>query len=298
MLTWIYTEYAVNINADKCLRRKKNMKKSFLFIIAVILIVAYMKYISTSVPVALEKKVIEDGHFSAMADIMPEIRVMTYNIHRGINKNSELDLDGMAEVIKNSEAEIIALQEVERFSVRTRFQDQIKYIADKLSMQYAFGKSINILNGQYGNAILSKYPIEEYEVSELPSEGEQRTLLKAGLNVQGNRISIYNTHLGLKQSERNMQIEEIMRISQGEKIFIIAGDFNTSMDKLPIITTKLIDCGNFQDNAGKATFEEDGLSERIDYIFVSKNFEVKDYQVIKADASDHYPVVSVLKITN
>jgi len=223
---------------------------------------------------------------------------MTYNIHRGINNNNELDLDGIAEAIKNSGAEIIALQEVERFSVRTRFQDQIGYIADKLSMQYAFGKSINILNGQYGNAILSIHPIEEYEVNKLPSEGEQRTLLRAGLNIYGNRISFYNTHLGLKESERDMQIEEIMRITGDDKYFLLAGDFNSRSDKLGIISERLTDSAGLGDNADKVTFEKEGLSERIDYIFVSKSFEVKEFDVVKTDASDHYPVVSVIKLQN
>lgn len=264
------------------------MKKSFLFIIAVISIIAYMKNISTSLPVAFYK----------MPDNITAIKVMSYNIHRGINKTGKLDLDGIVKVIKDSGADIIALQEVERFSVRTGFRDQIKYVADKLNMQYAFGKSINILNGQYGNGILSKYPIEEYQVVDLPSEGEQRTLLKAGLKVHDNKIFIYNTHLGLKQSERSKQIEEIMIISGDEKNILIAGDFNSSVDKLDSITSRLIDSGSLLDNNNKSTFEEDGISARIDYIFVSNGFEVKGYNVIKADASDHYPVVSILKFSD
>lgn len=274
------------------------MKKLFLFFISVILIAAYMSYMSTSMPVVLEKKVLRERQVESMNDTTPVIKVMTYNIHRGINKNGELDLDGIAEVIKNSGAEIIALQEVERFSVRTGFRDQIKYVADKLSMKYAFGKSINILNGQYGNGILSKYPIEEYEVSELPSEGEQRILLRAGLNIHGNSISFYNTHLGLKQSERDIQIEEIIRRISEDKVFILAGDFNTRVDKLGEINEKYIDCASFQNNDSKVTFEKEGLSERIDYLFVSKNFEVKEYDVLKSYASDHYPAISILKITN
>lgn len=271
------------------------MKKFILFIAAVILTVAYMNYISTSVPVVSGKKLPMEKIDENNAASMPGIKVMTYNIHRGINKNGELDLDGIAEVIKDSGAEIIALQEVERFSVRTGFRDQIKYIADKLSMKYVFGKSVNILNGQYGNGILTKYPIEEYEISPLPSEGEQRTLLRAGLNVNGNSVYIYNTHLGLNQSERDRQIEEILKILGEQKNFLIAGDFNSSVDKLGAITEKYIDCASFVNNYGDVTFENNGLRERIDYLFVSKEFEIKSYYVHVSDASDHYPVISLLK---
>ena len=162
-------------------------------------------------------------------------------------------------------------------------------------MQYAFGKSINILNGQYGNAILSKYPIEEYEVRELPSEGEKRTLLRVRLNVDGNKITFYNTHLGLKQSERDIQVEEIIRRIDEDKDFILAGDFNTRADKLGVIAESYADCASYGSNGSKATFEKEELSERIDYLFVSKDFKVKEYDVLKSDVSDHYPVVSILE---
>ena len=271
------------------------MKKLFLLTATIIFIGIYINFSSASMPVAMEKKVIYDGNDKSMADIMPAITVMTYNIHRGINKDNKLDLDGIAEVIKSSGADVIALQEVERFSVRTKFQDQIGYIADKLSMQYVFGESVNILNGQYGNAILSKYPIEGYEVRELPTEGEKRTLLKARLSVFGNKISFYNTHLGLKQSERDMQIEEILRITGDDNNFILAGDFNAKVDKLGAITENLKDCASYGNNDSKVTFENEGLSERIDYIFASRVFEIKAYDVPISDASDHYPVISILK---
>ena len=274
------------------------MKKLFVLAAVIILIGVYINFTNASVPVTLEKKVMYDGNDKSITEIMPAIRVMTYNIHRGVNINNELDLDGIAEIIKRSGAEIIALQEVERFSVRTRFQDQIGYIADKLSLNYVFGKSINILNGQYGNAILSKYPIEEYEVRELPSEGEKRTLLRARLNVYGNKIFFYNTHLGLKQSERDMQVEEIIRIIGDDKNFMLAGDFNAILDRLGAIIESYKDCASFESNDSKATFEKEGLNERIDYIFVPKNFRVKEYDVLKSDASDHYPVVSTLEFTN
>ncbi len=271
------------------------MKKLFLFI-AAILAAGYMNFISMSIPAVLEKKSIEPGNDVSAANAMPEIRVMTYNIHRGINKENKLDLNGISEAIRGSGAEIIALQEVERFSVRTGFRDQIKYIADKLSMKYAYGKSINILNGQYGTALLSKVPIEEYEVCKLPSNGERRTILSAVLNVYGNRIHFYSTHLGLDQEERDIQVEEIVRLAKDEGNSIVSGDFNSKADKLGMLNERYMDCASYDNNDNRATFEGEGLSERIDYIFVSRNFRVKSYEVLKSDASDHYPLVCTLEL--
>jgi endonuclease/exonuclease/phosphatase family metal-dependent hydrolase len=278
------------------LKRDKNMKKLFLLASALILIGVYMNIGNTSISTASERKIIYDGYDGSVYDIIPAIRVMTYNIHRGINKENKLDLDGIAEAIKSSGAEIIALQEVERFSVRTRFQDQIQYIAEKLSMQYAYGKSLNILNGQYGNAMLSKYPIEEYEVIGLPYEGEKRTLLRARLNVLGNDIIFYNTHLGLNESERALQLEEIAELAAKDKNILLMGDFNSKVDKLGTIIENFKDCASIDKDNSRATFEKDGLIERIDYIFVSNNFRVKEYDVLESNASDHYPVVSTIEL--
>lgn len=271
------------------------MKKLFFIAAAIILIAVYTDFSKTSMPVIAEKKILYSENKESISGFMPEMRVMSYNIHRGINKGNELDLDGIVKVIQSSGAEIIALQEVERFSVRTGFRDQIKYIAEKLSMQHVFGKSINILNGQYGNAILSKYPIEEYKVSKLPSSGERRTVLRAALNINGERVAMYSTHLGLGQDERALQLQEITRIIGEDKNCILAGDFNSTADKLGLLAESHIDSGYYTGN-DTATFKAEGLNGRIDYIFVSKDFEVKNYEVLESDASDHNPVISTLKL--
>ncbi len=271
------------------------MKKLFLLFSALFFAFTCVNFNNASMPAALGKKIIYDEEAVSKIQSMPAIKTMTYNIHRGINKENKLDLDRIAEVIQNSEAEIIALQEVERFSVRTRFQDQIEYIADKLAMHYAYGKSMQILNWQYGNAILSKYPIAEYEVYQLPSKGEQRTLLRAGLNVHGRRISFYTTHLGLDKDERDMQIQEIVKLISGDGNYILSGDFNSRVDKLGLILESSRDCADFADDVDKATFEGKGMSERIDYIFVSQDFDIIQYDVLDSDASDHYPVTGTLK---
>jgi endonuclease/exonuclease/phosphatase family metal-dependent hydrolase len=70
------------------------------------------------------------------------------------------------------------------------------------------------------------------------------------------------------------------------------------VDKLDPITAKLVDSGSFGDNNNMVTFKKDGLSERIDYIFTPESLEVMDYSIIESDASDHYPVISILKFVD
>lgn len=226
-----------------------------------------------------------------------DIRVMTYNIHRGVSRNGKLDLDSIASIIHEAGVDIVALQEVERNSVRTRFQDQIKLISDKLSVEYAYGKSLNILNGQYGNAILSRHPIEEYEVISLPSDKEKRTVLRAVVNIDGIRIAVYNTHLGLSKLERDKQLFEIKALLMEELLsFILMGDFNTGIIGADFIEELLIDTASILSESPPNTFVNGDIDERIDYIFTSLNITPTEHSIIISDASDHYPVVGRLKI--
>ncbi|MDF2839967.1 MAG: Endonuclease/exonuclease/phosphatase [Clostridia bacterium] len=222
-----------------------------------------------------------------------KLKLMTYNIHRGIGRNGRLDLNAVAEVINDSNAGIIALQEVERHSIRTVFQDQIKQLSEKTNMNFSYGKSVNVLNGEYGNGILSRYPIEEYMAYELPSFKERRTVLRTVINVDGLMVAVYNTHLGLNESERKGQVEHIIHMISEEKLeYLLMGDMNSNADKLTKITAHMKDSADGSEKQHQSTFIEKEVEERIDYIFVSPNMEVKAYDVLESEASDHYPVVS------
>jgi len=222
-----------------------------------------------------------------------KLKLMTYNMHRGIGKDRKLNLNNTAEVIKSSDASIISLQEVERHSIRTGFKDQIKLLSEKLNMNYAYGKSINVLNGQYGNGILSKYPIEEYKAYDLPSYREQRIILRAVINIDGYRLAVYNTHLGLKEAERKEQLEYIQQMMGDETLdYLLMGDMNCKSSNLTVITETMKDSAEGSLKLDQSTFEENEVQERIDYIFVSPNIEITSYDVILSEASDHYPVIS------
>lgn len=225
------------------------------------------------------------------------VKLMTYNIHRGISRDGTLNLDSTAAVIREAAPEIVGLQEVERFSVRTGFKDQIKYLASQLGVNYVYGKSLNILAGEYGNGLLSKYPIEEYKVYDLPSGKEQRTALRAVVNIKGYRLAVYNVHLGLNQAERDEQLDYITKLLVAEKIdYVLMGDMNSGLDKLTGVTEIMKDSAEGSSKKAQATFKEKNLQERIDFIFLSEKMKARNYNVVASEASDHYPVVSEIVI--
>lgn len=91
---------------------------------------------------------------------------MTFNIHHGKGIDKQVDLYRIAEVIEKSDADIIGLNEVDKhFSKRSLYENQIGWLAKQLNIEHAFSPSLSIKSKnsttirQYGNALLSRYPI-------------------------------------------------------------------------------------------------------------------------------------------
>ncbi|SET41467.1 Metal-dependent hydrolase, endonuclease/exonuclease/phosphatase family [Natronincola peptidivorans] len=227
------------------------------------------------------------------------LKIMSYNVHHGRNLYGRYSLDEIAEVIRTSDADIIGLQELDNGVVRSRFQDQIKYLSEKLSMEYVYGYNFNLLGGMYGNGILSKYPIESYENLYLPSGREQRGLLSAVINVEGKQLNFLVTHLGLNQQERKGQVNTISKYLETlphQKILV--GDLNArpNSEEVQLLSKELLDTAHAVGKDAEPTFDLPVLSGRIDYIFLDHKIQLKDYNVIKSRASDHYPITATIEL--
>ncbi|WP_042221564.1 endonuclease/exonuclease/phosphatase family protein [Oceanobacillus manasiensis] len=236
------------------------------------------------------------------------VNVMSYNIYHGVGLDGTLSLERIADVIRDAEAEIIGIQEVDRFyGERSDFQDQAKELAELLNYHYVYGANLDLEPGegqknnrQYGTAILSKYPIIDSENIFLSSFGkEQRGLLRAKVNVRGIHVNVYNTHLGLDVPSRMAQVEEVIDVTSsfsGPRI--LTGDLNAEPDSEEF--QFLLDGGNFIDSfAGEEnanTFPIIEPTKRIDYILHSPSIELSNQRVIYTEASDHLPIVTEMKI--
>ncbi|PUB10809.1 endonuclease/exonuclease/phosphatase family metal-dependent hydrolase [Paenisporosarcina sp. OV554] len=236
-----------------------------------------------------------------------DVKVMSYNIHHGEGTDRVLDLERIAQVIENSEADIIGLQEVDNhWSSRSNFEDQANTLAKRLGMFYVYAPNLDnapLIEGeprrQYGTAILSKYPILDSENHKLTKIGntEQRGLLEATINVKGNQVHFYNTHLALTSAEREIQIREVNELAgqvKGPKI--IMGDLNAKPEspEMQLMISNYSDA--FADKPAAYTYSSINPTVRIDYIFTTDNIETVNAEVIRTLASDHLPVTAVIKL--
>ncbi|HEY5615862.1 MAG TPA: endonuclease/exonuclease/phosphatase family protein, partial [Bacteroidota bacterium] len=107
------------------------------------------------------------------------LRVLTFNIHHGEGTDGEIDIKRIAKLIQDSRADIVALQEVDRWTERTKKIDIMNELVDLTEMTYAFGKTIDFQGGEYGNGVLTRFPILEernvlYPMTRpITQEGEQ-----------------------------------------------------------------------------------------------------------------------------
>lgn len=235
-----------------------------------------------------------------------QLRVMAYNIHHcnPPSKPGLSDLDAVAAAIKAQNPDLVALQEVDVNTARSGKNNQAREIAKKLGMKYFFAKAIDHEGGDYGVAILSKYPLSETKINRLPTEastkGEPRILATAKIRLPGGKLIRFgSTHLDAQKGpvNREMQIAEINRLAGEETLpFIIAGDFNATAGSTVI---NLLDeefkrtCSNCDPTIPVIT-----PTKTIDFIAFRPGtaFKAISTRVIpERYASDHLPVMAVVE---
>lgn len=242
------------------------------------------------------------------------LRVMTYNIYgaRATSPANAADLDAIAEVIRRQNPDFVTLNEVDVFTNRTgKDVHQARDLAEKLGMEWHFSKAIDRDGGEYGDAVLSKYPILEKRSYRLPcaaeQPGEDRSLCVIRVQIDGKDLYVASTHLDHLSGDasRLVQATEIRRIrdTELEGDLILCGDLNAipSSNVIATMTSFLTNTGPID----QYTFPSDDPSRKIDYIMYApiEHFGVQNCQVVSrgdqqvggVDASDHRPVIADIR---
>jgi endonuclease/exonuclease/phosphatase family metal-dependent hydrolase len=260
----------------------------------------------------------DDHEQQAPAHANTHVRVGTFNIHHGVGANGDLDLSRTAAAIADLDADLVGLQEVDRnWAGRSEFADQAVDLANRLDMHLAFGASLSRRRrwrakqqGQYGNALLSRFPIRNVETTLLPRPrgGEQRALLDTEVDVHGVVLRCLVTHLHhLTRSERLAQVEAINATVTGHQMpTVLLGDLNSAPGSAEIrtLTEHLVDAwvvrglvaGPGGSNGKGCTYSAQTPFMRIDYVLASPDIAVEQVRVATTDASDHLPVAADLRL--
>jgi endonuclease/exonuclease/phosphatase family metal-dependent hydrolase len=229
------------------------------------------------------------------------IRVMSYNIHSAYNVAGGQDLEAIASVIEDSEADIIGLQEISRTRLMDGGADMPTWLAGRLDMEMVFAGTEEPI---WGNAILSRYPILDSGYQALPREDSLigRGVLWARIDVGEEKpllvVVTHLHHLAEDSHVRLAQVPLILDFLENESQFILLGDFNATPDSPEmglIYEAGLMDAWLEAGEGLGYTVGSNNLGKRIDYLWNSSDLTVDEIEVIQTTASDHMPVVGVLE---
>lgn len=212
------------------------------------------------------------------------ISVMTYNIWND-NENWPARLTHMLSEIRILNPDLIGLQEVIQ---RSTLPNQAQTLADSLGYYYYFSSVDPVTSEKrYGNAILSRYPLLETNWRHLQPEDDYRIAVHAKIEIAGNIIDFYNTHLhntAVNAQIREQQITDLYdfidETSTSDYIFV-TGDYNANpdWDEMELMYEDFYDVYPFfhedhlEPDHSTLNFNLGHQQRRIDYIFFNKAAE-------------------------
>lgn len=226
-----------------------------------------------------------------------EVRVMTYNVHQGFGTDGRLDPEALAGVIEASGAEIVAMQEVSRGWLPAGSLDLLAWLGQRLGMHASWGPTAG---GQWGNALLSRYPVRRAEAKGLPPadlplpRGYLDTEIAVG---EGTGLRLLATHLHHRRRAhfvREEQVRELLAAWGETPGTVILGDLNATPETLAIglfTASGLRNATALVPPEDRATFVAGGEARQIDYIWGSPDLRFTDPEIPRSSASDHLPVV-------
>lgn len=244
-----------------------------------------------------------------------KLRLMTYNIWGG--KSFEEHLNGVpegdcrrdcapvAEVIKKTGADIVALNEV--FNCE-KFGNQAEQIAKLVGYEYFWFDPAFMnpaLSGFYGNALLSKYPVTKVNQKKIEAEtgvrlAESRSVLCATLDCNGEALEVIVSHFGLVEAEKERAVDAVLEFAKDSAHkCVFMGDMNSTRETIHIQRLREVFRAS-NDNEEEImtwpvepippqfyTYNTPLYGRQIDFIFLGEGISVKQTEAVYSLASDH-----------
>jgi endonuclease/exonuclease/phosphatase family metal-dependent hydrolase len=229
------------------------------------------------------------------------VRVIDYNLHNGFNAAGLLDMEALAQVIEDSGGDVVSLQEVSRGWLVNGSVDMLQWLSRRLDMPYVFGPTEGF---QWGNAVLSRYPIRRWENVALFSESLPfgRGYIRAEIDIGAGTLQVIDTHLHHLEEDseiRQIQVPELIDAWNGATHMALMGDMNATSDSPEMIMLAdagLVDVSAEIGPSPGYTYYSPSPDRRIDYIWISPELTPSAFEIPQTTASDHLPLVTTLTL--
>lgn len=240
-----------------------------------------------------------------------ELTVMTYNIQQGVDYLGNKNYENQLKLIRRVDPDIICLQESDTTRISGGNSDVVRYFAQSLHYHSYYGPKT--VTGTFGTAILSRFPLHNCRTVFTYSDVDEVGTSVSEVNVDGRRVTIFNSHPAGSHDAKNAHIEALVQRVTNAEYVVAAGDYNFRQgspyygklvyclkdswlsrwpDGVGDMRTAGIQRSQGDDQSAKGKWINEHLlrmDDRIDHIFLSQNFEVLNsvYLPVPASETDH-----------
>ena len=233
------------------------------------------------------------------------IRVVTYNVHRGRGLDGRTKPDRIAAVLQEIDADVIALQEV--VGAGPRHGGHAEAFGAALGMGWVMAPTRHLWSHQFGNVVLSKFPIAHHTRYNLSWKTcEPRGCMRVDLTLDDDvTLHLYNVHFGTAILERRVQAERLAGIVSDRRVTgpkVVLGDFNewTRGPASALLSERLNGIDLAAHLRRRRTYPGVFPLVHLDHIYHQGNVEVEKVELVRSRraliASDHLPLVATLRV--
>ncbi len=219
-------------------------------------------------------------------------RVLQWNMHTAIDADGQLDPEAAARTIEATGATVVVLEEVGRGWPIAGQVDELAWLARRLRMHAAWAPGAD---DQFGNAILSAFPLTDTEVLHLPygSGPQHRSAVRARLP---DGLWVIGAHLeGHTVATRTAQSQAILEAWSEDQPLALAGDLNMQPGQPDQRMYEQAGLQSVQDTIGDPTMSTASdpafPGDRVDWIWTSRDVPISGFAIVQSPVSDHRPLV-------
>lgn len=244
----------------------------------------------------------------------PVVRVLVFNMHAGKDAGGKDNLQGIADLVRSTGADLVLLQEVDRGTSRSGKVDQLQTLITRTKYGGAFGRTLDYDGGTYGIAALARggfvfdttvpLPVTPEQTRAGGSHEPRGALVLVAITEYG-RLQAITTHLDASTEEtyRLQEVSELLlhvRARLGpETPVLVGGDFNAEPASAVIQRVRdagLRDAWTECAQGDGFTYPADTPRKRIDYLFLSGRLRCTAARVIDTRISDHRPLLVTVRV--
>jgi endonuclease/exonuclease/phosphatase family metal-dependent hydrolase len=250
-----------------------------------------------------------------MSETPRTIRIVTYNVHKCVGLDRRFRPARIAAVLRETEADVIALQEVVSVEDDARHElHQARYLASELGCEFLIGENRRHNGGAYGNVVLTRLPVEHCRNHDISwRHYEPRGCLRVDVRLDGGGavplVHVFNVHLGTAFVERRHQGRKlvgdgILKAGDLKGPRVVLGDFNEWTRGLAtrLLGEELLSADIRQHLRRRATYPGPIPFLHLDHIYHDPTLELVGLRLHRSRtalvASDHLPLVADFRLSD